>query len=137
MNGRFLAFSTRFTRANNISIGAAPGSIIAAIMTHHIANITAAYASVHAAGSIIMPVMPGMPDLRVMPTVLMPVPAPITIQIHAIAMTPTRAATRIMRSRRSTASRMVVSVTVMADLDAAPQWRQERKDISLYSSWLL
>ena len=56
---------------------------------------------------ISMPVMSGMPDRRVMPIVLMPVPAPTTIQIQAIATTQTSAETRIKRSCRSTLSRAV------------------------------
>src|SRR5881296_3550755 len=54
--------------------------------------------------------MSGIPAIWVMATALIPVPAPSTIQLHAT----TRAATTTKRSRRSTPSRTVVSVTVIA-----------------------
>src|SRR5215469_6000840 len=56
-----------------------------------------------------MPLTSGIPDRRVMPIVLMPVPAPITTQIHAIAVTARRAVSRISRSCRNTLSKAVSS----------------------------
>src|SRR6516162_7695475 len=58
---------------------------------------------------MIMPVRSGIPDRRVMATVLIPVPALSKTQIQAIAVTATSAVTRIRRSRRKTVSRTVVS----------------------------
>ena len=113
IKGRPPAFSLRFARANSSSIGAALGSIMAAIIAHHITNIRPAYPRVHAAGTI-MPAMPGTLDPRAMSIAVMPVPAPSRIQIQAIVITATRAATTTARSRRSTDSRTVASGAVIA-----------------------
>ena len=94
------------------------------------AKIRAAYPGVHTARSIIMS-MSGMPAIWVIATALIRVPAPSTIQIQATTMTATKAATTTKRSRRNTASRTLVSVTVIAVLGLS---RQGRPNFSLYSS---
>jgi hypothetical protein len=65
------------------------------------------------ARSIIMS-MSGTPAICVIATALVPVPAPRMIQIQETTMTAIRAVTTTQRSRRSTASRTVVSVTANA-----------------------
>src|SRR6516225_11471308 len=113
MNGRPPAFWFRFIRANRSNIGAALGNIMAAIIAHHITNIRPAYPRVHTAGTITL-AMPGAPQPRAMSHVDMPVPAPSRIQIQAIVITATRVTTTTARSRRRMASRVVVSVAVIA-----------------------
>ena len=78
----------RLTRANSSSIGAALGSIIATIITHHMENISTAYAggphrrlhhpAVHAGH-------------RVISMALMSMPAPSSSQPQAMARTATSA----------------------------------------------
>src|SRR6516162_1429604 len=116
IKGRPPAFWVRFIRANKSSTGDALGSIMAAIITHHIVNIRPAYPRDHAAGFISMAATPGIPEPRVMAIAVMPVPAPSRIQIQEGAMTVTRAANTTMRSRRSTALRTVVPVAVFGHL---------------------
>jgi hypothetical protein len=86
-------------RAKISSIGDAPGSIIATIITHHIASISAAYPIVQTAG--LMTMSRGM---RVISSALTPTPAPNTIHAQDSAMTASRAAITTTWSRRSTVS---------------------------------
>src|SRR4051812_37641099 len=57
--------------------------------------------------------MSGTPAICVIATALVPVPAPSTIQIHETRITATSAAITTKRSRRSTVSRTVASVTAI------------------------
>src|SRR5215472_13172065 len=63
--------------------------------------------------------MSGIPAICVIATALVPVPAPSAIQIQAAATTAMRAVTTTKRSRRNTASSIVVSAAIITAVRAS------------------